>query len=514
MRPGPTVTVIGDGAVGLSAVLAAAQLGAERIILMGRHRDRTDLGVEFGATDVVPERGHEGIAALLELTGGEGSHVVLEAVGLMPAYEQAYGVVRPGGVISRVGVPQYEDAPIGFGSLFGKNITLTGGPAPVRAYLTQAIPEVLAGRINPGRVFDVTLPLEPDPRRLPGDGPPGGAEGADQALGAPAGAGRACRWVTVAADQANRPTEGYEMATRTDFTEEEWKTLKVGLLGAGMTVSVSDGGLISAFKEAAGVGRAIQAEVARGGLVGEIANMTVGRPSKDDMGGRNVGTAVLVALQSARAILEAKAPEELTAYQLAVVAVAQAAAEASKGVQPAEAATIEAIKAAVGLSGRCSPGPGGGRCGSRGGVGGGVGAPGRRSPLVLALGPDVEGRPPLLDDEQVVARPHQIRQLLEAVHSRVEIRLQLVQVAAELAEVRPARVVAGLFEGGEQEPLVQPRPGRLCGARLGRLGLLVGGEQFGEDEPVTGLAEGLGGLLLAEAVDRPAPPRAAASQGR
>jgi hypothetical protein len=145
------------------------------------------------------------------------------------------------------------------------------------------------------------------------------------------------------------------MATRTDFTEEEWKTLKVGLLGAGMTVSVSDGGLISAFKEAAGVGRAIQAEVARGGLVGEIANMTVGRPSKDDMGGRNVGTAVLVALQSARAILQAKAPEELTAYQLAVVAVAQAAAEASKGVQPAEAATIEAIKAAVGLSAAAGP---------------------------------------------------------------------------------------------------------------------------------------------------------------
>jgi hypothetical protein len=145
------------------------------------------------------------------------------------------------------------------------------------------------------------------------------------------------------------------MATRADFTDEEWKTLKVGLLGAGMTVSVSDGGLISAFKEAAGVGRALQAEVARGGLVGEMANMTVGRPSKDDMGGRNVGTAVLVALQSARAILEAKAPEELVAYQLAVVSVAQAAAEASKGVQPAEAATIEAIKGAVGLAADAAP---------------------------------------------------------------------------------------------------------------------------------------------------------------
>jgi len=155
-----TVTVIGDGAVGLSAVLAAKQLGAERIILMGRHVSRTDLGREFGATDVVAERGDEGIARVLELTRGEGTHVVLEAVGLMPAYEMAYGVVRPGGVISRVGVPQYEAAPIGFGSLFGKNATLTGGPAPVRAYIEQALPDVLAGRITPGRVFDQTVDLD------------------------------------------------------------------------------------------------------------------------------------------------------------------------------------------------------------------------------------------------------------------------------------------------------------------------------------------------------------------
>jgi len=155
-----TVTVIGDGAVGLSAVLAARKLGAERIILMGRHSGRTNLGRDFGATDVVAERGAEGIAKVLELTRGEGTHVVLEAVGLMPAYEMAYGVVRPGGVISRVGVPQYEAAPIGFGSLFGKNATLTGGPAPVRAYLEQALPDVLAGRIDPGRVFDRTVALE------------------------------------------------------------------------------------------------------------------------------------------------------------------------------------------------------------------------------------------------------------------------------------------------------------------------------------------------------------------
>lgn len=159
VEPGTTVTVIGDGAVGLSAVLAAKQLGAETIILMGRHTARTDLGRDFGATHVVAARGDEGIAEVREITGGEGSHVVLEAVGHMPAYEQAYGVVRPGGVISRVGVPQYEDAPVGFGSLFGKNITLTGGPAPVRAYLEQAIPLVLDGTIDPGRVFDRTVTL-------------------------------------------------------------------------------------------------------------------------------------------------------------------------------------------------------------------------------------------------------------------------------------------------------------------------------------------------------------------
>ncbi|RHA40771.1 IMP dehydrogenase [Cellulomonas rhizosphaerae] len=160
VAPGRTVTVIGDGAVGLSAVLASKRLGAERIILMGRHTSRTDLGVELGATDVVPERGAEGVERVLDLTGGEGSHVVLEAVGHMPAYEQAYGVVRPGGSISRVGVPQYEDAPVGFGSLFGKNVVLSGGPAPVRAYIEDVLPDVLSGRINPGRVFDRTVALD------------------------------------------------------------------------------------------------------------------------------------------------------------------------------------------------------------------------------------------------------------------------------------------------------------------------------------------------------------------
>ena len=160
---GETVTVIGDGAVGLLAVLSAKQLGADRIILMGRHEARTNLGIQFGATDIVADRGDEGIEKVRELTGGHGSHVVLEAVGHMPAYEQSVGIVRPGGVISRVGVPQYEEAPVGFGSLFGKNITLTGGPAPVRAYIEQLLPAVLDGAVNPGLVFDRTVDLEQTP---------------------------------------------------------------------------------------------------------------------------------------------------------------------------------------------------------------------------------------------------------------------------------------------------------------------------------------------------------------
>jgi threonine dehydrogenase-like Zn-dependent dehydrogenase len=157
------VTVIGDGAVGLMAVLSAKRLGAERIILMGRHKDRTDLGREFGATDVVTERGEEGIAKVRELTGGDGTHTVLEAVGYRDAYDMAVGVVRAGGVISRVGVPQYAEAPIGFGSLFGHNVTLTGGPAPVRAYIEELLPDVLDGKVRPGLVFDRTVGLDEVP---------------------------------------------------------------------------------------------------------------------------------------------------------------------------------------------------------------------------------------------------------------------------------------------------------------------------------------------------------------
>ncbi|MFT4050744.1 MAG: alcohol dehydrogenase catalytic domain-containing protein [Microbacterium sp.] len=158
-RPGATVAVIGDGAVGLLAVLSARQLGAERIVLMGRHPARTDLGVEFGATDVVAARGDEGIEAVRELTGGDGCHVVLEAVGHLPAFEQALGVVRPGGRISRVGVPQYVEGPIGR-TQFARNVTVTGGVAPVRAYIERLLPGILDGTVDPGRVFDVELPLE------------------------------------------------------------------------------------------------------------------------------------------------------------------------------------------------------------------------------------------------------------------------------------------------------------------------------------------------------------------
>lgn len=160
--PRTTVTVIGDGAVGLCAVLAAKRLGAERIILMGRHASRTDLGREFGATDVVAERGAEGVAKVRELTGGDGTHTVLECVGLKPAIETALQVVRAGGTVSRVGVPQFADVPMD-SRTFMRNITLTGGVAPARAYIEELLPDVLEGRVEPGRVFDRTVPLDQTP---------------------------------------------------------------------------------------------------------------------------------------------------------------------------------------------------------------------------------------------------------------------------------------------------------------------------------------------------------------
>ncbi|MEU8939317.1 alcohol dehydrogenase catalytic domain-containing protein [Streptomyces goshikiensis] len=160
--PRTTVTVIGDGAVGLSAVLAARRLGAERIILMGRHKDRTDLGRDFGATDVVEERGEEGVEKVRELTGGDGTHTVLECVGLRPAVETAFGVVRDGGTISRVGAPQYPEVPMDL-QVFFRNITLTGGVAPARAYIEELLPDVLDGTVEPGRVFDRTVGMDDVP---------------------------------------------------------------------------------------------------------------------------------------------------------------------------------------------------------------------------------------------------------------------------------------------------------------------------------------------------------------
>ncbi|MET8331619.1 alcohol dehydrogenase catalytic domain-containing protein [Streptomyces sp. NPDC005181] len=159
VKPGDSVTVIGDGAVGLSAVISAKLLGAERIILMGRHTQRTDLGRDFGATDVVADRGEDGVAAVRELTGGFGTERVLECVGLEDALVQGVGVVRNGGVISRVGVPQYPGVPFGFPE-FLRNITLTGGVAPARAYMEDLMPHIISGEIHPGRVFDRTVGLE------------------------------------------------------------------------------------------------------------------------------------------------------------------------------------------------------------------------------------------------------------------------------------------------------------------------------------------------------------------
>lgn len=157
--PRTTVTVVGDGAVGLLAVMASKRLGAERIILMGRHPVRTDLGIEFGATDVVAERGEAGVERVRELTGGFGTNVVLECVGTRDALDMSYGAVRDAGVVSRVGAPQYQEGPMGF-SVFFRNITTTGGVAPARAYIEELMPDILEGRINPGRVFDRTVSLD------------------------------------------------------------------------------------------------------------------------------------------------------------------------------------------------------------------------------------------------------------------------------------------------------------------------------------------------------------------
>jgi len=162
VQPGHSVTVVGDGAVGLCAVLAAKRLGVERIVLMGRHSDRTDLGRDFGATDVVAERGDEGVDKVRELTRGDGTHAVIECVGTEQSLATAFGVVRDGGIVSRLGVSQYTQVPMGFDTIM-RNITLTGGAAPARAYIEELMPDILDGKIEPGRVFDHTIGLDKVP---------------------------------------------------------------------------------------------------------------------------------------------------------------------------------------------------------------------------------------------------------------------------------------------------------------------------------------------------------------
>jgi threonine dehydrogenase-like Zn-dependent dehydrogenase len=159
VRRGGTVAVVGDGAVGLCGVIAAKRLGAQRIILMGRHADRIALAKAFGATDVVSERGPQAIEGVRELTGGFGVQSVLECVGTEQAMETSMGIVRPGGAVGRVGVPHYETIN-GAQPMFYKNVFVGGGPAPTRAYIDELLPDVLEGRIEPGRVFDRTIGLD------------------------------------------------------------------------------------------------------------------------------------------------------------------------------------------------------------------------------------------------------------------------------------------------------------------------------------------------------------------
>jgi threonine dehydrogenase-like Zn-dependent dehydrogenase len=158
VKPGATVAVVGDGAVGLLGVLSARQMGAGRIIAMSRHDPRQRLAREFGATDIVTERGDEGAARIRELTDGVGADSVLECVGTQESMWQAIRATRPGGHVSYVGVPHGVE--LDGAKLFYTHVHLHGGPAPVRRYLPELIELVLGGRIDPGKVFDLTLPLE------------------------------------------------------------------------------------------------------------------------------------------------------------------------------------------------------------------------------------------------------------------------------------------------------------------------------------------------------------------
>jgi threonine dehydrogenase-like Zn-dependent dehydrogenase len=158
VKPGSTVTVVGDGAVGLLGVLSAKQMGAERIIAMSRHESRQKLARDFGATDIVTERGDDGVDHIQELTYGIGADSVLECVGTQESMMQAIRSTRPGGHVGFVGVPHGVE--LKGEELFYAHVHLHGGPAPVRRYLPELIDLVWNGRINPGKVFDLTLPLD------------------------------------------------------------------------------------------------------------------------------------------------------------------------------------------------------------------------------------------------------------------------------------------------------------------------------------------------------------------
>ncbi len=157
VRPGGTAVVVGDGAVGLCGVLAASQMGAGRVIAMSRHESRQEIARAFGASDVVAERGEEGEAIIAELTQGVGADAVLECVGTDGAMKTAFAVARPGSTVGFVGVPHGVELPVR--RMFQKNVGLAGGMAPVRRYLPDLLERVLSGAIDPGRVFDLTLPM-------------------------------------------------------------------------------------------------------------------------------------------------------------------------------------------------------------------------------------------------------------------------------------------------------------------------------------------------------------------
>ena len=157
VKEGGTAVVVGDGAVGLCGVLAASVMGAEKVVVMSRHEPRQAIARAFGATHVVAARGEEGEAEVMEITGGVGADAVLECVGTGGSMETAFAVARPGSTVGFVGVPHGVELPVG--RMFAKNVGLAGGMAPVRRYLPELLEMVVTGRIDPGRVFDLTLPL-------------------------------------------------------------------------------------------------------------------------------------------------------------------------------------------------------------------------------------------------------------------------------------------------------------------------------------------------------------------